>query len=218
MAQTQGWYLNHIDGHEPLRRCLRTQRILETPPVTETPAFDWVRRMGVHEAYHLDPTNRLIHWVCIPIQLAAVLKLLALMPVPVDLGLVAIVLVGIVYVRADLLGGGSMVALLLALRALVAPLTSGFTVLDAGLAAATFAAAFVFQTRVGHGIFERGVDDTAMNLAELARTKNPIPIVLVFAYHALELLFALGYRPALRDTIEHYRSGELARMPADPRR
>ena len=71
--------------------------------------------MGVHEAYHLDPTNRLIHWLCIPLELTAVLKLLAVVPAPVDLGLVAIVLVGAVYVAADLAGGAAMVILLLGL-------------------------------------------------------------------------------------------------------
>jgi uncharacterized membrane protein YGL010W len=81
-----------------------------------------------------------------------------------------------------------------------------------------FAVAFVVQTRLGHGVFERGIDDTAMNLAELARTKDPIPILLVFAYHTLELLFAAGYRPALHTEVERYRGLELTRIPNDPRR
>jgi uncharacterized membrane protein YGL010W len=183
--------------------------------VLDTPAFDWVRRMGVHEAYHLDPTNRLIHWMCIPIELAAVVKLVGLVPFPVGLSLIVIALVGAIYLVADLVGGAAMVGLLLALRALALPLTSGSVALDAVLAAATFAAAFVFQTRVGHSVFERGVDDTAMNLAELARTKNPIPTLLVFAYHALELL---GYRPALWARVAQHRADELTRIPADPRR
>jgi uncharacterized membrane protein YGL010W len=90
--------------------------------------------------------------------------------------------------------------------------------LDAVLAAAVFAVAFTVQTRIGHGVFERGIDDTEMNLAELARTKNPIPILLVFAYHGLELLFAAGYRPAISARVEEHRRGELARIPNDPRR
>jgi len=180
--------------------------------------FDWIRRMGVHEAYHLSPANRLIHWMCIPIELAAVLKLFALVPAPFDLSLLAIVLVGAVYVAADVAGGALMIALLLGLRALVLPWTTGRLVLDAGAAALTFGAAFVFQTRVGHGVFERGVDDTAMNLAELAETRNPIPTLLVFAYHGFELLFALGYRPGLSQAITRHRNAELGRMRNDPRR
>jgi uncharacterized membrane protein YGL010W len=180
--------------------------------------FDWIRRMGVHEAYHLDPTNRLIHWVCIPIELAAVLKLLALAPGPLDFALVAIVAVGAIYVAADLVGGAAMIALLLGLRGLVSPLTTGRPLADAAVAALVFGAAFTFQTRVGHGVFERGVDDTAMNLAELARTKNPIPTLLVFAYHGFELLFALGYRPGVAQAIARHRGAELMCLRDDPRR
>jgi uncharacterized membrane protein YGL010W len=174
--------------------------------------------MGVHEAYHLDRTNRVIHWLCIPIELAAAVKLLGLIPSPIDIGLLAIVTVGVLYVAADRVGGAVMVALLVALRALVAPLTTGAVALDVAAAALLFAAAFVFQTRVGHGIFERGVDDTTMNLAEFRRTHNPIPLLLVFYYHALELLFALGYRPALATTMYEHRARELARIVDDPRR
>ncbi len=174
--------------------------------------------MGVHEAYHLDPVNRIIHWVCIPIELAAALKLLAMVPAPVDPALLAIALIALVYLRVDLGAGALMVALLLALRAAVLSLTTGHVLVDGALAVATFAAAFVFQTRVGHGIFERGIDDTAHNVAELRRTGNPIPILLVFYYHALELLFAAGYRPALRRAMETHRAAELPRIPDDPRR
>lgn len=174
--------------------------------------------MGVHEAYHLDPTNRLIHWICIPLELAALLKLLGLVPAQVDLGLVAVVLVGVVYVAADVGAGVAMTGLLLALRALASPLTTGSALADATLAAVLFAAAFTVQTRIGHDVFEAGIDDTAMNLAEVRRTWNPIPLVLVFYYHALELLFAAGYRPALAAAMEHHREAELARIPADPRR
>src|SRR6185369_9454253 len=77
----------------PRRRCDRWPLGLEQRGVGSG-AFDWIRRMGVHKAYHLDPTNRLIHWICIPIELAAVVKLLSLVPGPVDLALAAIVLVG----------------------------------------------------------------------------------------------------------------------------
>lgn len=185
--------------------------------MTGSGAFEWIRRMGVHEAYHLDPTNRLIHWICIPIELAAVLKLLGLVPGPIDIAFAAIVVVGAIYLAADLLGGAIMIALLVLLRALVAAWTTGSAALDALVAGGMFAAAFGVQTRVGHGVFERGVDDTEMNLAELARTKNPIPTLLVFAYHGFELLFALGYRPGIREAIERHRGAELMRLRDDPR-
>ena len=75
----------------------------------------------------------------------------------------------------------------------------------------------MFQTQVGHGVFERGIDDTDKNLAELRRTGNPVPIVLVFYYHLIEILFAIGYRPALRRAVEQQRDEELARIADDPR-
>ena len=173
--------------------------------------------MGVHEAYHLDPINRIIHWICIPIELCAVLKLLDALPGPLDVGILAILSVGAVYLAADLAAGVLMVLLLLALRAFATTLTTGTPVHDAGLAIVTFVAAFVFQTRVGHGVFEQEIDDTEKNVAELRRTGNPIPILLVFYYHLLELLFAAGYRPALCRAIEEHRADELKRIPADPR-
>jgi uncharacterized membrane protein YGL010W len=174
--------------------------------------------MGVHEAYHLSPANRLIHWICIPLELAALLKILTAIPAPVDLGLLAIALVAAVYLAADLMGGAVMALLLLALRAVVMPLGTGSVGLDVASAAVVFAAAFTFQTRVGHVVFEQGIDDTEMNLAEFRRTRNPIPLLLVFYYHAVELLFALGYRPTVRAAMERHRDAELARLPGDPRR
>lgn len=176
-----------------------------------------MHRMGVHEAYHLDPTNRRIHWVCIPVELAAVLKLLALVPSPIDLGLVAIAAVGLVYLAADRMGGLAMVLLLLALWLAASALTTGSPALDGVVALGAFALAFAFQTRVGHGVYEHGLDDTAMNLADFRRTRNPIPLLLVFYYHALELLFAAGYSPELAATMHAHRARELARIPADPR-
>jgi uncharacterized membrane protein YGL010W len=188
--------------------------------------FEWLRRMGVHEAYHLSRANRLVHWLCIPIELFAVVKLLTLIPAaPIALGalgrldaaLVVIALVGLVYLAADLPAGALMTACLLGLRQLAPFVTSGSLAIDAAIAVAAFVVPFVVQTRVGHGIFEQGIDDTAMNLAELRRTRDPVPILLVFFYHLVEILFALGYRPALRLAMEGFRAAELARIDPDPR-
>jgi hypothetical protein len=41
---------------------------------------------------------------------------------------------------------------------------------------------------------------------------------LIFAYHGFELLFAVGYRPALLAAIERHRAAALTRMRDDPRR
>lgn len=120
-------------------------------------AFQWVRSMGVHEAYHLSRANRIIHWTCIPLELFCAVKLLSLAA----------------YGRVDLALAGIVV--------------------------------------------EKGVDDTEKNVAEFKGTKNPVPLVLIFYYHLVEVLFALRYRPALRRTMESHKRDELARIADDPR-
>lgn len=182
--------------------------------------------MGVHEAYHLDGRNRLVHWLAILVELVMVVKLLSLARVEgvglgplgtLDLSLVVLAAVGLVYVAADVVAGLLMVALLLGLRGVALRFTTGSGVADAAIAVVVFVVAFTIQTRVGHGVFEKGVDDTEKNIAELRRTKNPIPILLVFYYHLVELLFAAGYRPKLRAAMERHRDEELARIENDPR-
>jgi uncharacterized membrane protein YGL010W len=175
--------------------------------------FDWVRRMGVHEAYHRSSANRWMHWLCIPIELAGVVKMASLVPLgPIDLAWPAIGLVALVYLATDVVAGVLMLALLAGLHGVVALGTTGSMAGDLLASLILFVVPFVLQTRVGHGVFERGLDDTAMNLAELRRTKDPIPILLVFEYHLVELLFAAGYRPALRSEMEAHRDAEVARL------
>ena len=178
-----------------------------------TGAFDWPRRMGVHEAYHQSRANRIVHWVCIPLQLLGVIELLSQVRfASIDLALIAIAVVGALYVVAEMVAGVLMIVGMLGLWAAAGRLTTGSSLVDAGLAAALLVAAFVFQTRVGHNVYEHGVDDTAMNVAELRRTKNPIPILLIFFYHLVELLFALGYRPALQREVARHQETERARL------
>ncbi|OLT35774.1 hypothetical protein BJF84_12615 [Rhodococcus sp. CUA-806] len=62
--------------------------------------------MGVHYAYHQSLLNRVVHWICIPIELGAVLGLLSVVDVgPVDAGLVAVALIGALYCTAELFLG-----------------------------------------------------------------------------------------------------------------
>ena len=56
-----------------------------------------------------------------------------------------------------------------------------------------FALGNVVQTRVGHSFEPRGRDDTHINMAEFRRTMNPVPLVLIFYYHWVEIFFAFGY-------------------------
>lgn len=178
--------------------------------------FRWKQRMGAHEAYHRTAGNRLVHWVCIPFELWAVTKLLSLIPAgPLgDGALVVVVLVAPVYLLSEPLLGALMVLFLFGCRALALHLLPGAPLLGAVVAALVFAVTFAAQLRVGHGRFEAGLDDTDKNLAELRKTKNPIPILLVFYYHLVELALAAGYRPGLRRDIEAFTAIEIAAIDA----
>jgi uncharacterized membrane protein YGL010W len=167
--------------------------------------------MGAHEAYHRNPLNRVFHWICIPLELAAVIKLLSLVPVgPVDLAWVIIVATAPVYLLAEPLIGAVMVAFLMGCARSASLLAPDAPLFGALLAAVTFALTFSAQVLIGHRIFEEGRDDTEKNLAELRRTKNPIPILLVFYYHLVELFLAVGYRPQLKRDIAIFTERELA--------
>jgi uncharacterized membrane protein YGL010W len=174
--------------------------------------FRWKQRMGVHEAYHRTRGNRLVHWACIPLELWAVTKLLSLVPAgPLgDGALVVIALVAPVYLLTEPLLGALMVLFLLGCRALALVTLAGAPLLGGVVAALVFAVTFATQLRVGHGHFEAGLDDTDKNLAELRATKNPIPILLVFYYHLVELALAAGYRPALKRDIDAFAAIERA--------
>ncbi len=168
--------------------------------------------MGIHAAFHRSLANRILHWLAIPFELAAVVVLLSFVRVgPIDLALVGLVLLAPIYLATELLIGALMVGFLAGCRALALHLSPSLaTVLGA---IGVFAVTFGVQVRVGHGIFENGRDDTNQNLAELRKTKNPIPILLVFYYHLVEIVLMLGYRPQLKRDIEAFTAQELERSP-----
>ena len=69
-----------------------------------------------------------------------------------------------------------------------------------------FAVALAIQVGIGHHILEPdGRDDAHINGEEFKRTKNPVPLVMVFFYHWCHLWFLMGYRPALREHISAVR-------------
>ncbi len=173
-------------------------------------AFAWKRRMGVHEAYHQARENRIIHWVAIPLEVWAVTKLLACIELgSVDLALVALLLVAPIFAIAEPVLGIGMIAILAIFREIALHVLYDSPWAGALMAVMVFGGAFAAQIFVGHRVFEQGRDDTKRNLAELRQTKNPIPTLLVFFYHLVELALALGYKPALREEIARFTSAEL---------
>jgi uncharacterized membrane protein YGL010W len=175
-------------------------------------AFAWKRRMGVHEAYHRSFANRVLHWICIPLELWAVVKLLSLVHIagPVDLALVVIVVVSPVYLATEAFLGTLMLAFLAGCWWSAGRVFIGAPVWGGAASVALFALTFGVQVLVGHRVFERGRDDTEKNLAEFARTKNPAPLLLVFYYHLVEIALGAGYRPALRRDIAAFTAREVA--------
>lgn len=171
--------------------------------------------MGVHAAYHRSFANRLLHWLAIPCELASVVTLLSFVHVgPIDLALIGLVLVAPIYLATEPLIGALMVGFLAGCRAGALHLSPSLaTVLGA---ASVFAVTFGVQVRIGHGVFEEGRDDTNQNLAEVRRTKNPIPILLVFYYHLVEIVLLMGYRPQLKRAIAELTEKELADWADQP--
>jgi uncharacterized membrane protein YGL010W len=181
--------------------------------------FGWKRRMGVHEAYHRATLNRVLHWICIPLELWAAVKLLTLVPLgPIDLGLVVVIAVAPIYLLTEPLIGAVMSAFLGACWWTSHLIVPSAPWIGAAFGVGLFALAFALQVGVGHRIFEEGRDDTSKTLAELRRTFSPIPILLVFYYHLVELFLAAGYRPRLARDIAAFTERELASWPvARPR-
>lgn len=175
--------------------------------------FDWLYRMGVHEAYHLDARNRLIHWLCIPLELWSVLKLGTLIQfMGLNLGFVLFLAASAVYIAADVVMGMAMAFFLFILLCVCVYLDLGPVWAEAMLAVVVFSASFLVQTKVGHDVFQAGVDDTRQNLEELKQSKNPIPILLIFFYHLVEIFFALGFRKDLRAQVEAFRDLEATKI------
>jgi len=193
-----------------------------------TGVFNWIERMGAHEAYHQGFLNRLIHWICIPFELFGIIKILSIVTfsirnIPVDLAFLTILMISPVYLVTEVLAGSLMVLFLLGLWMISQQaFHSVGESLIIGLLATVIG--FVIQTKVGHRLCEEGGrDDTERNIEELKRSKNPIPILLIFYYHLLELLFAGGYRPKLKFRVDLYRKKEemefqrsMERMDAVP--
>ncbi|WP_206509261.1 hypothetical protein C5142_19820 [Rhodococcus sp. BGS-1C] len=177
--------------------------------------FDWIERMGVHYAYHQSLLNRVVHWICIPIELGAVLGLLSVVDVgPVDAGLVAVALIGALYCTAELFLGLLWSVQLVAIWFVASTLLADLGLWAIVASSAAFAVTFTIQLVLGHRIGENGRDDTARNLSCASMSKNPVPILLIFFYHFVEVALIAGYRPTVRARVDDATRRELARLDA----
>jgi uncharacterized membrane protein YGL010W len=155
--------------------------------------FEWTRRMGIHQAYHRGVANKVIHGICIPLQLWGIVHLLTSFLNP----FLVVMLFAPLYLLCDVVAGGSFALFLLALS-LVGRDTHYLW------GPVLFVAANLFQTKVGHSLEAKGRDDTKQNMDAFKKSKNPIPLLLIFFYHWVELFFLLGYKPDVRREVDRF--------------
>eukprot|EP01063_Lacrimia_lanifica_P008305 TRINITY_DN15374_c0_g1_i1.p1 TRINITY_DN15374_c0_g1~~TRINITY_DN15374_c0_g1_i1.p1 ORF type:complete len:217 (+),score=87.30 TRINITY_DN15374_c0_g1_i1:61-711(+) len=190
--------------------------------VIDAGAFEWRRRMGVHMAYHTSQVNEALHKLLIPVQVFAILRVLSAVVLfearaglPVDLAVVFIVATAPLYLCADVAAGALYVVMQVLLW-----MDRGAVPLYA--APLLFVGALLVQTQIGHRFFEpQGRDDTRDNLAEFGkRGYNPVPLLLVYFYHTVDLLFISGYGAEQLKVVESYKRKHLSTLEkgAQPRK
>ncbi|KAI3661904.1 hypothetical protein MP638_005945 [Amoeboaphelidium occidentale] len=174
--------------------------------------FNWIKRMGVQEAYHRNPMNRLLHYFLVPIELMAVIALL--MGIPYQpyfawFSSVCSVVIGIltyVYASTDFLCGITFSLALFVAQPLVYVAINAVLLPGMLLGVLTFAFTYSLQAFVAHKVFEEeGRDDADVLFEEVLRTKNIIPLFLAYYYYWVDLFFALGYKPELYEKMKHFR-------------
>lgn len=173
--------------------------------------FNWEQRMGNHLAYHRNKINNAVHLICIPAIVYGLLIVMSVIDsvtsISVTVGLLLVL--GIVFLLVDIIVGAVVVALLFfAAFQLSNPSEALVFSLVVGLV--WMIGPFVVQTQVGHRVFEdEGRDDTEINIKEFRETLNPIPLVLIFFYHAMEVAMLLGYKKESYNRILGYRDAKM---------
>lgn len=160
---------------------------------------NWPLRMGIHQAYHTNTHNKIAHWILIPLEIYGVVSLLAALPTIVEWAL--LFAIATVYLSTNLSMGASFVCFVLGLRALRTTPLAGLIF---------FIIPFLAQTMIAHKYFEpNGRDDTEKNVNEFKQTKNPVPLLLIFYYHWVELFFLCGFFLDLNQQVEKAKQNEL---------
>ena len=170
--------------------------------------YEWKKRMGIHLAFHRDPTNIFIHGVFSLLNAWAVLLIafpfsffgLELFGVPIDMAMVTLGLIFFVYARMEVLTAVLVTAAYAATYPFCGPVMEwlgGSVLWMVVLGVVLTFLSLAIQVIIGHGVAEKGIDDAIENFKELFETKNPLYIALLPFYTYLDLMFMLGYRPKL---------------------
>ncbi|EAS33284.3 uncharacterized protein CIMG_04308 [Coccidioides immitis RS] len=174
------------------------------------------KQFRFYGSYHHNPVNVVIHIICVPVIMLCMLLLgtlaqplfpvpeaVAIESFPPNLATVAGVVYTILYILMEPVAGALLAPLLLAGTAFVNHLSSthGNTAIYWSLAVQ--AVAWIAQF-VGHGVFEGRAPALLDNLVQA--------FFLAPFFVWLEVLFSLGYRPALKARIDKAVEVEVARF------
>lgn len=177
--------------------------------------LDWERRMGFHLAFHMGTANNILHKTTIPWIVTGILQILRQISLPGvgwNAGQAYCAALGLgAYARAEPLLGLTFSALQYGIYLAITDYLPYEGWSGAGVGLGIFAVALAMQVGIGHHVLEPdGRDDAHINGEEFKRTKNPVPLVMVFYYHWCHLWFLMGYRPALWARISAVRSAQDA--------
>eukprot|EP01098_Paradermamoeba_levis_P011194 TRINITY_DN4779_c0_g1_i1.p1 TRINITY_DN4779_c0_g1~~TRINITY_DN4779_c0_g1_i1.p1 ORF type:complete len:199 (-),score=22.91 TRINITY_DN4779_c0_g1_i1:156-752(-) len=171
---------------------------LKTPNKLPPAPYEWNKRMGVHMAFHQDFMNNLIHCVFTTFDAWCVVVAFSLFNIPLinlNAGIPLLLTAFYIYSRVDVGAALALIALFLPALPLTFYLHSLFgssTLAVFALSIVLFFGFLAFQVQVGHGVFEKGIDDADVNFAEFFKTYKPVYLALLPIYSALDLMFFCG--------------------------
>lgn len=186
-------------------RAIVTKYGLKAHRNINTGYFGWVRRMGIHMAYHQNIWNKFHHLVFTTLSIPLVMISLHYVTIQ---GFSAAAVLGSYSVAAmafcDAQIATFMAVLYWSSYAWIAvPVCAAYPpFVGAPVSLGLFALATADQIVIGHGIHERGVDDSNINFGELFGTVNPTYFLLLPFYTYAHVAMAYcGYRPQLSAVI-----------------
>ncbi|QDZ25390.1 hypothetical protein HOP50_17g79300 [Chloropicon primus] len=161
-------------------------------------------KLAFYQSYHNNPWNKIIHVICIPLIVWAVLVWFCLVEVKVpvldkeiNLGMATTIAYSVMYTLADYSAGLTWVVFIGAPLYTVA--MEAATAMEAKTASLWALAAFVFgfwvQIHAGHMVFEKRKPALMDGFAE-AMLSAPL-----FVW--LEIIFFFGFKKELQEEVEH---------------
>ncbi|KAL2075429.1 hypothetical protein VTL71DRAFT_372 [Oculimacula yallundae] len=178
--------------------------------------FDLEKQLLFYGAYHHNPVNVGIHMVCVPLLLLTGFqfgsntpeflkspRFMTVRNLPLNLATVVAMLYSTLYITLEPLAGLASTPLLLGAAALANKTTAKWGAKATKVSVLVHAVSWIAQF-IGHGKFEGRAPALLDNLVQA--------LFLAPLFVWMELLFKLGYRPALRMRLEEKVRVELERL------